>query len=245
VTATASMPRGRGREGRLVHGYLHKTSNSLCGIKGYASLIAAEGPEARVAAWARKILDEVAQMELIYRSVQEIAFPRPPAAGGGDLDGAVHAAVAAARRRHPRLRVTVALEPAGRLLLPRRDLQLALEEILANSAEAATDGAAAVTVATARGGPRRIALHVTDDGPGLAPGLVAEAATPFVTTKPGHLGIGLSRVDTLMEMHELPWLLESGPAGGARVVLEVAVEPDGAAVARRAAAAGSGKETHV
>ena len=41
---------------RLLRGYLHKTSNSLCGIKGYASLIAREGAgDGDQAAWAAKM----------------------------------------------------------------------------------------------------------------------------------------------------------------------------------------------
>jgi len=179
--------------------------------------------------------------------VQEIAFPRPVAAGGGDLADVVRAAAAATQRRWPRLRIRVALAHAGRLLLPARDLQLALEEILNNSAEAIADeavaGDGAVMVTTVRNGGRRIALRVADTGPGLPPALLADAATPFVTTKTGHLGIGLARVDTLMEMYELPWLLESAP-DGARVVLEVAEEPP-AAVEPLALAVGIGEEIHV
>ncbi len=245
TAALEARRRAGGRGRRLVHGYLHKTSNSLCGIKGYASLIAAGGEDLRAAAWARKILDEVAQMELVYRSVQDIAFPPRPAGAGGDLAEAVRGAVAATQRRHPDLQARIALGPAGPLLLPARDLQLALEEILRNSAEAVVPGArAAVVVVTRRAGPRRVALCVTDSGPGLPNGLLAEAAEPFVTTKPGHLGIGLARVDTLMEMYELPWSLENAPGTGARVVLEVAGEPE-AAAARPARAASRGKEIHV
>jgi C4-dicarboxylate-specific signal transduction histidine kinase len=60
------------------------------------------------------------------------------------------------------------------------------------------------------------------DGPGLPPSLLAHAADPFVTTKPDRLGIGLARVDTLMDMYALPWSLTNRAAGGALVTLEVA-----------------------
>lgn len=221
-----------GRQRQLVRGYLHKTSNSLCGIKGYASLIAAAGDDRPATVWARKILDEVEQLELIYRSVQDIAFPKREGLGGGDLASAVAAAVHAVRRRHPRLRVRLRLRAAGGLLLPARDLQLALEEILANSAEAYPAGAdAPVTVTTVPGREGRVAVAIADRGGGMGPELLAEAAAPFVTTKPGRLGIGLARVDTLLEMHGLAWALDSVRGEGTQVVLEVARDAATAAAA--------------
>ncbi len=52
--------------GKLLRAYLHKTSNSMCGIKGYASLIAkGESAEGSTGRWARKILAEIQQMEEI------------------------------------------------------------------------------------------------------------------------------------------------------------------------------------
>ncbi len=48
------------------------------------------------------------------------------------------------------------------------------------------------------------------------------AANPFVTTKEGHHGVGLTRVDTLMEMYGLDWKLESEAGRGTSIRLEVA-----------------------
>ncbi len=65
---------GLSNDRKLLNGYLHKTSNSLCGIKGYASLIAE--PETSIEQamqWARKIVNEVERMEAIYHSVGILA----------------------------------------------------------------------------------------------------------------------------------------------------------------------------
>ncbi len=223
ATAAARLAGGE-RQGRLMQGYLHKTSNNLCGIKGYASLIARDDTDARCATWARRILAEVEQMEAMFRSVQDLAFPRPSAPAAGTLATAATAAALAARAGHPRLRVGLRLGAAGALLLPARDLELVLGELLANAAEARPEGAS-VLLSTAPGTRGRVALRVADAGPGLPAALLAEAAAPFVTTKPGHLGIGLARVDTIMEMHGLPWSLANGERGGAVACLEVALGP--------------------
>lgn len=222
MTALATAAEARhDRQGRLMRGYLHKTSNNLCGIKGYASLIAAGGADRQVAKWAHQILAEVELMERIYRSVQDIAFAPPAVPPNGDLATVVTAAVAAARLRCATLTVRVLGNAAAPLLLPARDLQLTLEELLTNAAEASPAGAR-VTITTLAGRRDRLQLQVADDGPGLPPAILAAAADPFVTTKPGRLGIGLARVDTLMDMYSLPWSLANRPGGGAVVVLEVA-----------------------
>lgn len=222
MTATATPVAARdGRQSRLMRGYLHKTSNNLCGIKGYASLIAAGEADRQVSQWARQILAEVELMERIYQSVQDMAFAQPAEPPGGDLAAVVTAAVAAVRTRCATLTVRVLGSSPAPLLLPARDLQLALEELLTNAAEAAPAGAR-VTISTVVGRRGRLQLQVADDGPGLPPAILAHAADPFVTTKPGRLGIGLARVDTLMDMYVLPWSLANRSDGGALVVMEVA-----------------------
>jgi len=235
-----SLPRAENRQGRLLHGYLHKTSNSLCGIKGYASLIVDGIPlDGCTERWARKIIAEVEQLEAIYRSVQDMAFPAQKQSAGADLDATLRRAVIAAERRHPNLCVRCCAGPPGDLLLPAHDLELALAEILANCAEGDGDTAAVqVTVRTLTRGDRSLALLLRDDGPGLRPGLINEAADPFVTTKAGHLGIGLARVDTLMDMYGLNWTLRSLPGMGTAIELTVAMPRDGG---RSEAAKGSAR----
>ena len=65
-------------------------------------------------------------------------------------------------------------------------------------------------------------LFRSDDGPGMALDLLAQAIDPFVTTRDGQLGIGLARVDTILDMYGLGWGLRSAPGLGTTVTLEVA-----------------------
>lgn len=217
-------PAGTGRDhrGRLLRGYLHKSSNSLCGIKGYASLIAGGqvGP-ARATSWARKIIAEVERLEDVYRSVREMAFPEPGHDhGGGQLASVAQDAVATAEARHPNLTVLHDGLCDGRLLLPSGDLLQVMSAILDNSAES-RDGAVLATMeVTVEDG--RLLLSLSDDGPGMAYDLLAQAMDPFITTREGHLGIGLARVDTILDMHGLGWGLRSTPGRGTTVTLEVA-----------------------
>ncbi len=207
--------------GRLLSGYLHKTSNSLCGIKGYASMIArGPGAAARPEAWARKIIAEVEKLETIYRSIQEMAFPQLADPGDAHLDHALRVALTAASKPHGNLQVSAPLPLAGRLLLPARDLELIVTEVLANSAES-RDGDVQVRVETGEAAGGRCWVSLADDGPGMAPELLMQAPDPFVTTRNGHLGIGLARVDTIMDIYGLGWGLRSAPGAGTVVTLEI------------------------
>jgi signal transduction histidine kinase len=224
--------RSRDRRGRLLRGYLHKSSNSLCGIKGYASLIAGgPGSGGRSTAWARKIIAEVERLEDIYQSVREMAFPVPAPAPAPDADPALVLADACdtAAARHANLRLAPLPPLAGRLLLPAGDLLQVLGAVLDNCAESRSEPVAVTMVPTVTDDGRQL-LTVADDGPGMPRDLLLQAVDPFVTTREGHLGIGLSRVDTIMDMHGLGWGLRSVPDGGTTVTLEIAAA--GAAGAR-------------
>ncbi len=96
VTMTHEMPGQADRtndfehrpDRRLLVGYLHKTSNTLCGIKGYASLIAdREAATGEAGLWARKILLEVERMEEIFRSVGDLTPVRRHPDTGVHLPG--------------------------------------------------------------------------------------------------------------------------------------------------------------
>lgn len=208
---------------RLLRGYLHKTSNGLCGIKGFASLIArGEASTENAARWAEKIIREVERMEDIFRSVGDLGCTgaRPVE---GDLAATLETAATRARQRHPALRIELGFVPEAALLLPAADLGLILDELLANAAEAGEQEGRPVTVHLDGmvGLGDRIALIVQDDGPGIARELLPTAADPFVSTRDGHHGIGLARVETLLDMYGLTWNLASEPGRGVVVTMEV------------------------
>lgn len=210
---------------RLLRSYLHKTSNSLCGIKGYASLIATPDQDtAKAAGWAEKIIREVERMEAIYRSVHDLTAPRGNPDRGVDLPALLDDVFRVCERRCRGLQVLSGRVPRADLLLPKGDLCLVLTELLLNSYEGA-DGdarAARIEVTTTTEPTGRLALRLRDDGPGIAAELLPQVCDPFVTTKDGHLGVGLTRVQTLLDMYGLAWTLSSRSGEGTTVTLEVA-----------------------
>lgn len=209
---------------RLLRGTLHKTSNSLCGIKGYASLIARQadggGDEA---AWAAKIIREVERMEAVFRAVGDLTHRAAETGGVLGLDTVLERAALETAARHPgmvlRIRGAAPLPTA----LPAADLQLVLRELLDNAAEGGdgTHGAGRVDITVDSEPTGNTVLRIRDDGPGMADTVLARAMDPFVGTKDEQPGVGLTRVGTLMEMHGLAWHLYSVAGSGTTVTLEV------------------------
>ena len=58
-----------------------------------------------------------------------------------------------------------------------------------------------------------------DQGPGLAAAVAADPFRPFVTTKPGGLGLGLSICRTIVQAHGGTLAFDPGVTRGAQAVL--------------------------
>jgi two-component system sensor histidine kinase RegB len=104
---------------------------------------------------------------------------------------------------------------------PVHGLERALRVLLQNAMQAGEGSGVVRLVARAAGA--RIAVEVHDDGPGMAPDVLARAGEPFFTTKePGQgSGLGIYIARTLAEQLGGALELESAPGRGttARIVL--------------------------
>ncbi|MBI5165720.1 MAG: MASE1 domain-containing protein [Magnetospirillum sp.] len=60
-----------------------------------------------------------------------------------------------------------------------------------------------------------VEVTVTDNGPGLAPQVLARLFEPFVTTKPAGMGLGLSISKSIVEAHDSRLWAENAAHGGA------------------------------
>jgi two-component system sensor histidine kinase DctS len=61
--------------------------------------------------------------------------------------------------------------------------------------------------------PRWVTISVIDAGPGIAPDVATRLFTPFFTTKPEGMGLGLSLCRTVIEQHGGALDFRPGPQG--------------------------------
>jgi C4-dicarboxylate-specific signal transduction histidine kinase len=66
-----------------------------------------------------------------------------------------------------------------------------------------------------------LVLEVVDNGPGMTPDVLAQIATPFFSTKPDGLGVGLSIAQSIAQQHRGSLHIDNHPDGGARVCLQL------------------------
>ncbi|KQY85599.1 PAS domain-containing sensor histidine kinase [Pelomonas sp. Root1444] len=211
---------------QLVQVLTHEIMNSLTPIASLAAsapaLLAAgerEELDAALATLARRAAHLQGFVER-YRSVSQ-----PPAPTLADVPllpllQAVQRLVAPAWAEAGGT-VEIAVEPAS---LALRTDAAQLEQVLINLAQNALQACAGrpapVLVVEARlSRGARLRLTVSDNGPGVAPGLEGRIFTPFFTTREGGSGLGLAVVRQLV--HGLGGTVRHAkrPGGGARFVL--------------------------
>jgi two-component system sensor kinase FixL len=130
---------------------------------------------------------------------------------------------------------------AGRGIAVRRDLtpklppvlvdKIQIHQVITNLIRNSVDALAAVErpqilIRTRRAGPHQVEISVADTGPGLEPEVAARLFQPFVTTKPGGMGIGLSICRSIVEAHGGKLWASDNPGGGAVFSMSLPVSAD-------------------
>jgi two-component system, LuxR family, sensor kinase FixL len=83
-----------------------------------------------------------------------------------------------------------------------------------------------LTVRTALGGNGNVIIEVADTGPGISDEMASLLFTPFVTTKPGGMGVGLSISRRIIEAHGGDICVSRNENGGATFRLELPILED-------------------
>jgi anti-sigma regulatory factor (Ser/Thr protein kinase) len=121
-------------------------------------------------------------------------------------------------RRALGVRTVFNFDDGGRsVLVDRVQIQQVLINLLRNAVEAMRDSdrrELTVSIAEAEDGGL-VALEVSDTGPGVSQEVVEQLFKPFVTTKPGGMGVGLSISRRIVEAHGGELTMRRNEAGGA------------------------------
>jgi len=106
---------------------------------------------------------------------------------------------------------------AETVLVDRVQIQQVLINLLRNAMEAMrrSERRELLVRTSAAAEPEMVAIEVSDTGPGLSEDVAQQLFKPFVTTKPGGMGVGLSISKRIVEAHDGTIVMERNAQGGA------------------------------
>jgi C4-dicarboxylate-specific signal transduction histidine kinase len=168
-----------------------------------------EGPEIGEALAAmRRIVSGANRASGVVGRIRELAKKVHPEVIELSINDLIDDSVALVKRETLGQRVTVQLRLAPGLPLIHGDriqLQQVIINLLMNAVEAmgtVVDRARVVTIKTERQDSDQVLVAVEDVGIGIEPKSLDRLFSPFYTTKPGGMGIGLSICRSIVEAHE-------------------------------------------
>jgi two-component system, NtrC family, nitrogen regulation sensor histidine kinase GlnL len=192
----------------------HEIKNPLAGIRGAAQLLESKlaPADASLAALIREESDRIVGL---VNGVEIFADDRAPVLSVVNVHEALDHVCKLARvsfARHATLKEYY--DPSLPPLRGNRDLLIQIFLNLVKNAAEACDGGDIVVTTSYQAGfrigernkahrqPRRIAVTISDNGPGVPEALLGNLFDPFVTSKPGGRGLGLPLVAKLVRAHD-------------------------------------------
>jgi two-component system nitrogen regulation sensor histidine kinase GlnL len=195
----------------------HEIKNPLAAIRGAGQLAARKLPHADKKL-AKMITDEVDRIARLIDRMQQLGRTRTASVDPCNPHEAIRAAVATMRAAGSALgeiEIREEFDPSLPPVLANRDaLEQVLINLVSNARDAALSGGAKgafiivqtrfvsglafSAIRNGRAVPLPIEITVSDNGPGIDPGLRDHVFEPFVSSKPSGQGLGLSLVRKLV-----------------------------------------------
>jgi two-component system nitrogen regulation sensor histidine kinase GlnL len=192
----------------------HEIKNPLAGIRGAAQLLESKLSPAD-AALAALIREESDRIVGLVNGVEIFADDRAPVLSIVNVHEALDHVCKLARVSFARnATLKEYYDPSLPPLRGNRDLLIQIFLNLVKNAAEACDGGEIVVTTSYQAGfrigernkahrqPRRIAVTISDNGPGVPEALLGNLFDPFVTSKPGGRGLGLPLVAKLVRAHD-------------------------------------------
>ncbi|RST88088.1 PAS domain-containing sensor histidine kinase [Aquibium carbonis] len=211
--------------GEMASTLAHELNQPLSAIANYAQgctrLLrgAEDGPSMRV----REALEEISRQSLragqIIRHLREFVMRGETDKQAEDIRRMVEeaGALALVGSRERGVRSVFDFRPGAELVLADRvQIQQVLINLMRNAMEAMSDSERReLTIRTTPHGDGMVAVEVSDTGPGISDEVAARLFQPFVTSKAGGMGIGLSISKRIIESHGGTMEAQRADQGGA------------------------------
>ncbi|GAA0564412.1 PAS domain S-box protein [Rhizomicrobium electricum] len=204
-------------------GIAHELNQPLAAMLNYSNvarrLVQSSGDLSKLPEVAAKIGDQAERAAQIIRRMRDFVEKRDPHRAVIDIqtiaDDAIALALIGSKTANIETRVVVPETPLP-VLADRVQVQQVLVNLLRNAAEAmATTERRELTLAIRDREDRTVEVSVVDTGTGLSDEVAARLFSPFVTTKPDGMGIGLAISRQIIEAHGGTLIARPNPGGGA------------------------------
>ena len=213
--------------GQLVSGIAHELNNPLTSIMGYAQLAlgrrAAETPHNEVT----MIFEEAERARRIVKNLLFFARQAQPERTRVNLNEIIERTVALRGYELKIENIAVRCDLAPDLpatLADPHQLQQVVLNLLVNAEQAILEnrGRGRIQLRTRKTSASRLAIEVSDDGPGIPADIASRIFDPFFTTKPSGIGtgLGLSIVYGIVQGHGGEVAFENLRGGGAKFTVE-------------------------
>ena len=180
--------------GELAAGIAHELRNPLAGIQMSCTNLRNEIDDPGQVERVSVIIEELKRMARLLNELLDQSKHTPAPIREFNLPALVRELVSLTRYQIPP-EIRLDFQGPERLMcrLPEGRLRQSLLNLILNSAEALGKRPGSILIKVHREGDR-IALTVTDDGPGFAKELLDSGIRPFATGRPGGTGLGLAMV---------------------------------------------------
>jgi signal transduction histidine kinase len=215
--------------GQLAAGIMHELNNPLNNVNLYLGMLRDLGRTHELD--YAKVTSAIEEAQGQVRRAADIVSHLRVFARGGEaprrpccIDDIIHRALSFVQDPLRLASVTASFtrSPAEVLIEGNEtELEQVFVNLLLNAKDAMSDAAIKRITITSRVERESMIVEVDDTGPGVAPEIAGVLFTPFTTTKPSGvgLGLGLSICWNIMNAHHASIAVGSTPTGGARFML--------------------------
>jgi PAS domain S-box-containing protein len=208
--------------GELAAGVAHEMRNSLSTFRGYLTLVERAPEEEAITDYLSELRRETDHLQRVLEDFLSFARPESTRPELLNLEAVVHRAAVDPALEGGKVEIQ------GREQLPvmgdSQLLERAIRNLLHNACQAqqAAGIEEPVTVRTSRRQERAL-VQILDRGHGLPQDVRDRLFEPFVTGRPGGVGLGLSLARRIVDLHGGQLQLSDRPSGGTLAELSISL----------------------